>query len=334
LVSFPIKNKGIELQTDIQFPLKKQIYVDLRRTSRILYNMMISALNLVTKGFIRLVFKPQNIDTASPLQYAIVSVQGTGRLENSLQLLTFLGGNFFDEEPKNLKTYGVSLGLGISNEIVKVFCPENLGITCREENSISGFSFSFVLPLNFQEEMVENESFSLNLIIPDSTCFMREKRHSSLFKSLTKIPDQHSKIDVIFHPSILVVDDDSMCLSAFQIILEKFELQYIETNRADEALKIIVSEKQNRHFFDLILMDCNMPGMDGYECSRKINQMIRNEEIPFVPIMAVTANIATGDKNECLKAGMQYYISKPFRVENCRDKNYEIFRKRLIRKKK
>jgi CheY-like chemotaxis protein len=67
--------------------------------------------------------------------------------------------------------------------------------------------------------------------------------------------------------------------------------------------------------FDLILMDCQMPEMDGFQATRLIRQRERNYELSPVPIVALTANSLRGDRDKCLAAGMDDYISKPFAPE-------------------
>lgn len=66
--------------------------------------------------------------------------------------------------------------------------------------------------------------------------------------------------------------------------------------------------------FDLILMDCQMPEMDGFETTQKIRAHI-SDRIKDIPIIALTANAMPGDKEKCLQVGMNDYLSKPLKKE-------------------
>lgn len=91
-------------------------------------------------------------------------------------------------------------------------------------------------------------------------------------------------------------------------MLEKFGFKPVIAMSEIEAI-----EKVKNNPFDLILMDCQMPNMDGYEATIEI----RKYEKPLnqhVPIIGVTAHAQEGDKLKCLKVGMDDYISKPFSV--------------------
>ena len=67
-------------------------------------------------------------------------------------------------------------------------------------------------------------------------------------------------------------------------------------------------------------MDCNMPVMDGFEATQKINEMIKSNNLPTVPIIASTANASNLDYENCFKAGMTGYLSKPYKRSELIDK--------------
>jgi len=75
-----------------------------------------------------------------------------------------------------------------------------------------------------------------------------------------------------------------------------------------EAIHLL--KKQNSTQYELILMDCQMPEMDGYQATQAIREAV-GEYYQSIPIVALTANAMKGDKDKCIKAGMDDYISKP-----------------------
>jgi signal transduction histidine kinase/ActR/RegA family two-component response regulator len=108
---------------------------------------------------------------------------------------------------------------------------------------------------------------------------------------------------------ILIVEDNAINQIVAKKSLQKYGYELTVVNNGQEALDAL-----NRASFDLILMDCEMPLMDGYEATRRIRSS--GAAYQDIPIIAMTANAMTGDREHCLKAGMNEYIAKPFVVQD------------------
>lgn len=106
---------------------------------------------------------------------------------------------------------------------------------------------------------------------------------------------------------ILVVEDNetNMYLSCF--ILRKNNYEVIEAKSGEEAVKLAIQEKP-----DLILMDIQLPGIDGMEATKKIKE---SEEAGAIPIVAFTSYAMTGDREKLIKAGCSGYLEKPLNPE-------------------
>ncbi|MGE1175846.1 response regulator [Pseudomonas sp. BW7P1] len=106
---------------------------------------------------------------------------------------------------------------------------------------------------------------------------------------------------------VLLVEDNPVNQLVAKGMLGKLGCEVIVAAHGAEAL-----DQLEHHEFDLVLMDCNMPVMDGYEASRQIRQSGR---WPHLPIVALTANAMSEERERCRAAGMSDYLAKPFRRE-------------------
>ncbi|MBZ2190497.1 response regulator [Alcanivorax sp. JB21] len=111
---------------------------------------------------------------------------------------------------------------------------------------------------------------------------------------------------------VLVVDDNHINLMVAEGLLRKLGHTVDVAESGMEALAVLLGKKEA---FDLILMDCEMPGMDGFTTARQIIQMQQDGRIPDTPIVALTAHAVTDKIRACHEAGMISHIAKPVTLE-------------------
>ena len=161
----------------------------------------------------------------------------------------------------------------------------------------------------------EGQFTSLIFTLPFSVP-KKESAHSKF--GPVKIPDFHelnskSKLELI-DANVLLVEDNELNQKILLIGLKNY------INNIDVALHgKIALDMFGTSNYDLILMDIQMQEMDGITATRKIRE-IEESTNSHVPIVAVTANALLGDRETCLSAGMDDYISKPFQIEELIEK--------------
>ncbi len=106
--------------------------------------------------------------------------------------------------------------------------------------------------------------------------------------------------------TILLVEDNEVNLKVAQKLIDYIGFPF---DVAENGMVALNKAKKTR--YRLILMDCQMPVMDGYFCTKRIRKYEENNQLNHTPIIAMTANAMLGDKEKCLDAGMDDYMSKP-----------------------
>jgi signal transduction histidine kinase/DNA-binding response OmpR family regulator len=151
---------------------------------------------------------------------------------------------------------------------------------------------------------------------------MKPIRKSDLYQCLLNIlasgsilPDpEKTETPMVTDPitaRILLVEDNPINQEVAQIMLQGFGCSVDIARNGVEALQ---SVEQN--VYDLVLMDCMMPEMDGYAATAEIRQKQKLDQLPYFPIIALTANAIEGDREKCRNAGMDDYLAKPFDSES------------------
>jgi signal transduction histidine kinase/CheY-like chemotaxis protein len=125
---------------------------------------------------------------------------------------------------------------------------------------------------------------------------------------------------------VLLVEDNKANQMYMSLILKKFKLNF---DIANDGLEAVHAYKDNK--YDLILMDENMPNLNGIEATKRILEIEREQNLSHTPIIALTANALKGDREKFLEAGMDEYLTKPISKEKLAHTFQEFFNKKEIR---
>ncbi len=179
---------------------------------------------------------------------------------------------FSQAETSTTRKYGgTGLGLSISSRLVQMLGGELK--LYSEPNVLTRFYFS--IPVEIGE-----------------------------YKSPTQI--QQIDTDAIAGKKILLVEDNKANQMYMSLLLKKFKLEFDIANDGREAIQAF-----EKHRYDLILMDENMPNLNGIEATKVILDIEKSKKLPHTPIIALTANALKGDRERFMNAGMDEYLTKP-----------------------
>ena len=110
---------------------------------------------------------------------------------------------------------------------------------------------------------------------------------------------------------VLIVDDNAINIEVARGVLDNLPVSVKIANNGEQALDIVRECEKEGHYLHCILMDCQMPVMDGYACTSAIRDGRAGQVHQQVPIIAMTANAMLGEKEKCIAAGMSDYVTKP-----------------------
>ncbi|MDA0383370.1 ATP-binding protein [Vibrio owensii] len=281
------QQKGLQLVCDIDAQLPSEVEGDVGRLKQVLSNLLSNAVKFTERGHVKLMVSQVNReDDVASVHFRVVD-SGIGIAKENQQAVF---EKFQQADGSTTRKYGgTGLGLAICSSLVEVMGGE---IRLTSEPGL-GSCFEFTIPLNIVSDTP----------IAPSTPNVLDFRNGedSALKSLKPTKDEGK-------PWILVVEDTAVNQKVVRIMLEKLGMQVNVAEHGEEAL-----QQCQEHQFDLILMDCQMPVMDGFITTENIRKM--GEWGQQVPIIALSANVIKEDQQRCFDVGMNEFVAKPVTKE-------------------
>ena len=273
VLSHKAEEKGLSLTNSIFDSSLSSVFIgDPYRINQILLNIISNAIKFTEKGSVDLLF--EMITETVSNQTVRITVKDTG-IGMDADFKKSLFEKFTQEEASVTRQYGgTGLGMSICKELIELMNGE---INVESEKGVgTAISFIITFPKGIAENLPSKESFVAN---------------EAMLKGKT----------------ILVVDDNEINRLVATTILVNYGAETVEASNGKESIEFLANNK-----VDLVLMDVQMPVMNGFEAAKHIRFNIDSA----LPIIALTANAIKGDNLKCITAGMNDYLAKPFKEED------------------
>ncbi len=273
-----IRENRVTLTLDLDPALPNPVVCDAARLRQVLFNLVGNALKFTEQGSVRLEIAP--LPSAGPdlRIYFCVTDTGIGIPEDKLveifESFTQVDGSL------SRRYQGAGLGLSIARHLVSGLG----GSVSIDSEPGQGTTVAF---------SIRAEPLDITPPAPETPRFEPLPRRAA--------PESGTRA-----PRVLVVEDDRINQMLFRRLLEKMGLRTACASNGREALNLL-----EREDFDCLLMDVQMPGMDGVTATRAIRASETLGPKAQVPIIALTAHAMRGDRERFLEAGMNAYLSKP-----------------------
>ena len=270
------KNKNILIKIDIDKKIPTELYGDILRIKQIVSNLLSNAIKFTQDNGKVEV----NILYENDILHVRVKDNGIGISKDEMKQIfnPFVQVNHY----KVHKSSGTGLGLSISHQLVKLM---NGNIKSK---SILGKGSEFYLQVPLQ--------------VHDKKPYDSEKN---------KLQINHKIINTSFIGHVLIAEDNEANQELIKILLAKYGISFDLAKNGLEALELYKLNK-----YDLILMDEQMPIMNGNEAVKKILKYEKLKSLLHTPISALTANVIKGDKERGLLSGFDAFLGKPINIKD------------------
>ncbi len=286
-MSHRIRNQEVELILDIQEINEKIVQGDPGRLQQILTNLLSNAIKFTQQGKITIRASLRTVNQSTSDEHNDFQLRcdiiDTG-IGIATDKLSQLFDSFTQADSSTTRKYG-GTGLGLS--IAKQLCQLMAGDINVSSELGRGSQFSFTIKLGRSDKVLLESS---NSDMSNATSSQQQLEHYK-------------------NQNILLVEDNTINQLVALSMLKNLGLDADVTENGEEAIAKL--KESGGQYYSIILMDCQMPIMDGFTATKNIRNGAADEGYCNIPIIAMTANAMQGDREECIDAGMSDYLTKP-----------------------
>jgi len=281
------QDKGLELLFEIDADVPAVLVGDPLRLGQVLINLVNNAIKFTEQGSVSIAVHRIAAAGNDVLLRFVISDTGVGLSEAQCQRLF---SPFTQADNSTTRKYGgTGLGLSISKRLIEMMDGQ-IGV---ESQLGFGSQFFFSARFGVQTEQIQTQST------------LDQVQEQCMEPYPSDIPDAAKLLRGAY---LLLVEDNAVNREFALEILEIAGIRADVASNGAEAVAMVGGAD-----YDGVLMDCQMPVMDGFEATRKIREDSRYADLP---IIAMTANTLTGDREKCLASGMTDHIAKPIQVNH------------------
>jgi signal transduction histidine kinase/ActR/RegA family two-component response regulator len=291
LLNVTATDKGLKLRRDLRLPAPCWVTGDAARLRQVLHNLVGNAIKFTDVGEVRVCVRRQAPSTQQSEGMVVITVDDTGEGIPADQLALIFDAFHQVDGSFGRKHKGTGLGLTISREIARAMDGD---ITCQSELG-RGTTFTLSVPL----PSTTVQSVDLSLPLGDNL--------------VETAPAPLEPMGPGCH--VLLAEDNAVNALVAEATLANLGMKVTRVENGREALAAL---QDAHHGFDIVLMDCQMPVLDGIEATRQLRYWEASQQKARVPVIALTANAMAGDRARCMAAGMDDHLAKPFRQDELR----------------
>lgn len=294
-----IHNKEVQLDVRIDCDDALCLVGDPARLKQVLGNLLSNAIKFTQAGYVQLSMAAQPEEATPPRCRLFFAIADSG-IGISPEALTQLFQPFTQADSSISRRFGgTGLGLAICKNLVELMGGQ---IACQ---SVPGHSTKFSFDILCPEGVAPASTRQGNAApAPQSAASPPQPAPAVPVATLAPAP---AAPVTLTGARILVAEDTEINRQLLRILLARRGCILDEVENGQQALEALRNGS-----YDMVLMDCMMPIMDGYQATAEIRAFEQAQGRPRTPIIALTASAIEGDRQRCLDAGMDDYLSKPF----------------------